>query len=117
MKKKAIVFVLSDFMGDDYQQTLKITGNRHDVTGIRVYDQREKEIPNIGLVQMLDEETNEYITVNTGSKAVRRSYTEYYLERVKYFEESFALSGAGVINTRVDESYVKKLLGYFKRRG
>ena len=80
MKKKAIVFVLSDFMGDDYQQTLKITGNRHDVTGIRVYDQREKEIPNIGLVQMLDEETNEYITVNTGSKAVRRSYTEYYLD-------------------------------------
>jgi len=117
MKKKAIVFVLSDFMGDDYQQTLKITGNRHDVTGIRVYDQREKEIPNIGLVQMLDEETNEYITVNTGSKAVRRSYTEYYLGRVGYFEESFALSGAGVINTRVDESYVKKLLGYFKRRG
>ena len=117
MKKKAIVFVLSDFMGDDYQQTLKITGNRHDVTGIRVYDQREKEIPNIGLVQMLDEETNEYITVNTGSKAVRRSYTEYYLDRLRYFEESFALSGAGVINTRVDESYVKKLLGYFKRRG
>ena len=117
MKKKAIVFVLSDFMGDDYQQTLKITGNRHDVTGIRVYDQREKEIPNIGLVQMLDEETNEYITVNTGSKAVRRGYTEYYLDRLRYFEESFALSGAGVINTRVDESYVKKLLGYFKRRG
>ncbi|WBL22194.1 DUF58 domain-containing protein [Zunongwangia sp. HRR-M8] len=117
MKKKAIVFVLSDFMGDDYQQTLKITGNKHDVTGIRVYDQREKEIPNLGLVQMLDEETNEYITVNTGSKSVRRSYTDHYLDRVKYFEESFKLSGSGVINTRVDESYVKKLLGYFKRRG
>ncbi|WP_417885405.1 DUF58 domain-containing protein [Zunongwangia sp.] len=117
MKKKAIVFVLSDFMANDYQQTLKITANRHDVTGIRVFDERETEIPNIGLVQMLDEETNEYITVNTGSKSVRKSYNDYYRNQVRYFEESFTLSGAGVINTRTDESYVKKLLGYFKRRG
>lgn len=117
MKKKAIVFVLSDFMADGYQQTLKIAAGRHDVTGIRVYDRREKEMPNLGLVQMLDGETNEIITVNTGSKAVRNSYAKYYLERRDYFQESFTLSGAGTIHNRVDESYVKKLLGYFKRRG
>ncbi|MBO2543454.1 DUF58 domain-containing protein [Salegentibacter sp. BDJ18] len=117
MKKKAIVFMLSDFMDDHYQQTLKIAGNKHDVTGIRVYDSAEEEIPNLGLVQMLDEETGEYVTVNTGSKSVRRNYAEYYRERAAYFNESFTLSGAGVINNRVDESYVKKLLGYFKRRG
>lgn len=117
MKKKAIVFLLSDFMASDYQQTLKIAANRHDVTGIRVFDERETEIPNIGLVQMLDEETNEYITVNTGSKSVRKSYSEHYQNQVRYFQESFTRSGAGVIQTRTDESYVKKLLGYFKRRG
>lgn len=117
MKKKAIVFILSDFMADDYQRTLKIVGNKHDVTGIRVFDKMEEIIPALGLVQMLDEETGEYMTVNTGSKLVRRAYSRYYQDRLNYFQESFTASGAGIINNRTDESYVKKLLGYFKRRG
>ncbi|MBT8295263.1 MAG: DUF58 domain-containing protein [Gramella sp.] len=116
MKKKAIVFLLSDFMADDYQHTLKIVGKRHDVTGIRVFDKREETIPNLGIVQMQDEETGEYMTVDTGSRAVRRSYSRYYQDRLNYFHQSFSVSGAGTINNRTDESYVKKLLGYFKRR-
>ncbi|WGK65929.1 DUF58 domain-containing protein [Croceiramulus getboli] len=116
MKKKAIVFVLSDFMTDDYEHTLKIAGKKHDITGIRIYDQREEEIPNLGLVQVLDEESGEHMLVNTGSKKVRREYTAYFKERANYFQESFRRSGAGVIDVRTDESYVKKLLGYFKRR-
>ena len=117
MKKKAIVFVLSDFITDEYQQTLKIVGSRHDVTGIRVYDQREEEIPYLGIVQMEDEETGESMLVNTGSKTMRTNYAKYYSERVDYFKDSFTRSGAGSLSSRVDESYVKKLLGYFKRRG
>ncbi|SEK73072.1 Protein of unknown function DUF58 [Aquimarina amphilecti] len=117
MKKKAIVFILSDFITDDYQQTLKIVGGKHDVTGIRVYDQREEEIPNLGMVQMEDEETGELLLVNTGSKKMRMNYGKYYQDRVNYFKDSFTRSGAGSISSRVDESYVKKLLGYFKRRG
>ncbi|MFC5047639.1 DUF58 domain-containing protein [Aquimarina hainanensis] len=117
MKKKAIVFMLSDFIADEYQQTLKIVGKRHDVTGIRVYDQREEEIPNLGLVQMEDEETGESVLVNTSSKKVRRNYAAFYAEKTAYFKDSFTRSGSGSLSTRVDESYVKKLLGYFKRRG
>ena len=117
MKKKAIVFILSDFIADDYQQTLKIVGGRHDVTGIRVYDRREEEIPNLGMVQMEDEETGEIMLVNTGSKKTRTNYSTYYRERVDYFKDSFTRSGAGSLSSRIDESYVKKLLGYFKRRG
>ncbi|MCX2836940.1 DUF58 domain-containing protein [Salinimicrobium sp. MT39] len=116
MKKKAIVFVLSDFIAEDYQRTLKITSGRHDVTGIRVYDEREEEIPNLGMVAMQDEETGKRILVDTSSKSVRRNYSKYYHERVEYFTESFRRSGAGSLSTRVDESYVKKLLGYFKAR-
>ncbi|GAA3776057.1 DUF58 domain-containing protein [Corallibacter vietnamensis] len=116
MKKKAIVFVLSDFMSQEYKHTLKIASGRHDVTGIRVYDKREEEIPNLGMVQMQDEETGEYMLVNTASKKVRANYAKYYQERVDYFKDSFTKSGAGSIDCRVDESYVKKLLGYFKRR-
>lgn len=117
MKKKAIVFVLSDFIADDYHQTMKIVAGKHDVTGIRVYDKREEEIPNLGVVQMQDEETGEYMLVNTSSKKVRLNYAKYYQEKVNYYKESFNKAGAGTIDCRVDESYVKKMLGYFKRRG
>jgi hypothetical protein len=117
MKKKAIVFVLSDFIAEDYERTLKITGNKHDVTGIRIYDQREEGIPNLGLVQMQDAETGELQLINTQSKKVRSSYAEFYRDRVDYFTDTFTKSGCGVLSCRVNESYVKKLLGYFKRRG
>jgi uncharacterized protein (DUF58 family) len=116
MKKKAIVFLLSDFIADDYKQTLKITSGRHDVTGIRVYDKSEESIPNLGMVQMQDGETGEFMLVNTSSKSVRQNYSSFYHEKVAYFKDSFTKSGAGSLDCRVDESYVKKLLGYFKRR-
>lgn len=117
MKKKAIVFVLSDFIAEDYERTLKITGNKHDVTGIRVYDEREEHISNLGMVQMQDAETGEFQLVNTQSKRVRMAYSKHHHEKVRYFQETFTKSGCGVLSCRVDESYVKKLLGYFKRRG
>ena len=116
MKKKAIVFVLSDFIADDYKQTLKIAAGKHDVTGIRVYDKSEESIPNLGMVQMQDEESGELMLVNTASKKIRTNYSKFYKEKVDYYKDSFAKSGAGSIDCRVDESYVKKLLGYFKRR-
>ncbi|WP_452599256.1 DUF58 domain-containing protein [Pontimicrobium sp. MEBiC01747] len=116
MKKKAIVFVLSDFIADDYKQTLKIAAGKHDVTGIRIYDKREEAIPNLGMVQMQDEESGELMLVNTASKKIRVNYSKFYKEKVDYYKDSFAKSGAGTIDCRVDESYVKKLLGYFKRR-
>lgn len=116
MKKKAIVFILSDFMNDDYNNALKIVGKKHDVTGIRIYDKYETDMPKLGMVPMQDAESGEIILVNTNSKAVRTSYKANYLKMVDYFENAFTKSGSGTISTRLDESYVKKLLGYFKRR-
>ncbi len=115
-KKKAIVFLISDFMSEDYEFTLKIASKKHDITGIRVYDQREKSIPNLGIVPMLDAETGKVELVNTSSKSVRMNYEKYYDQKVKQFKETFSKCGAGTVNTRVDESYVTKLLGYFKSR-
>jgi uncharacterized protein (DUF58 family) len=116
LKKKAIVFLISDFMTKDYEHTLKIASKRHDVTGIRVFDQREESIPNIGIISMLDAETGETLVVDTNSKAVRQDYEKYYRENVAYFRDIFSKCGAGTISSRVDESYVTKLLGYFKAR-
>ncbi|NRS88717.1 uncharacterized protein (DUF58 family) [Flavobacterium sp. 7E] len=115
-KKKAIVFMISDFMCEGYEQTLKIAAKKHDITGIRVYDIREQSMPNIGMVPMLDAETGEVAVIDTGSKTVRFNYEKHYNDKLVYFKETFSKSGSGVVNTRVDESYVTKLLGYFKSR-
>ena len=115
-KKKAIVFLMSDFMVSDYEHTLKIAAKKHDITGIRVYDIREEKMPNLGMVEMTDAETGENMIVDTSSKTVRMNYEKHYHDQLNYFKETFRKSGSGVVNTRVDESYVKKLLGYFKSR-
>src|SRR5690606_5665383 len=115
-KKKAIVFVISDFIADDYLHTLKIVSKKHDVTGIRVFDEKEQKLPNIGLVPMMDAETGTQKWVDTGSKKVRLQYENYFHEKSNYFKEVFSKCGAGVINTRADEDYALKLLGYFKAR-
>jgi uncharacterized protein (DUF58 family) len=116
-KKKAIVFVISDFMvDDDYEKTLKIAAKKHDITGVRVFDIREEKMPNIGMVEMEDSETGEILVVNTGSKKTRISYEKQYHDKVTYFKDIFLKCGSGTVNTRVDESYVAKLLSYFKSR-
>ena len=89
MKKKAIVFMLSDFMDDHYESTLNIVGNRHDITGIRVYDKHDEEIPNIGMVPMLDAETNTIQLVNTNSKKVRYHYKTAAHKLSNYFKTAF----------------------------
>jgi len=116
-KKKVILFILSDFMDENYEQTLKIVGNKHDVTGIRIFDKRETEIPNLGMVPMFDAETQETLLVNTASNKVRLAYKVYYLKQKDYFETAFKHSGAGFINAETTENYVKKLLLYFKQKG
>lgn len=116
-KKKAIVFLISDFMmEDDYEKTLKIASKKHDLTGIRVYDVREEKMPNIGIVEMEDAETGQIMVVDTSAKQVRLSYEKNYRDKVNYFSTLFSKCGAGTVSTRVDESYVTKLLGYFKSR-
>ena len=117
MKKKAIVFMLSDFMDDDYERTLKIAGRKHDLTGIRIYDKYDEEIPNLGMVPMLDAESGTVQLINTSSKTIRTNYKANALRLSDYYKNIFKRSGAGTVNTRVDENYVKKLLGYFKQKG
>ena len=103
-------------MAEDYEHNLRITGKKHDLTGIRVYDPMEKSLPNLGVVSMEDAETGRIQWVNTQSGKVREAYSDNYNRQVSYFRENFARAGCGKLDCRVDESYVRKLLGYFKRR-
>ena len=115
-KNKSIVFIISDFISLDYFKSLKISSSKHDITGIRIFDKGEESIPNLGLIQVIDSETGDISTINTSSSKVRSSYKKQYLSNIKIFEDNFNRSGAGVINCGTHDSYVKKLLGYFKKR-
>ena len=117
LKKKSIAFILSDFISPDYEKTLKITSKKHDLTGIKVFDKLEEFIPDLGLVQMLDQETERVQLIDTSSKFVRDSYKKESTLKFKNFNDLFTRNGAGTILCRTDESYIKKLLNYFKNRG
>ncbi len=116
LKKKAIVFVMSDFMSTGYQKALQVVGRKHDVTGIRVFDRREEEIPAMGLVPFLDQETGKQRIINTSSRQVRTKYAAFYKENAAYFKSAFTRADAGAIDLETRENYTTKLLGYFKRR-
>jgi len=116
LKKKAIVFVLSDFVSPTFEKPLRVLARKHDVTGIRIYDPIEEKLPNLGLVLSHDKELGQARWINTSSKKVRESYNQIQWQAKKDFEQNFAKSGAGRFSVNTQESYVKKLLGYFKQR-
>ena len=74
LKNRSIAFIISDFISHDYSNSLKIFSSRHDVTGIRIYDKSEEIIPNLGVIDINDNETGKKITVNTSSKNIRKKY-------------------------------------------
>ena len=117
LKKKSITFILSDFISSDYEKSLKIISKKHDLTGIKVYDKFEEAIPNLGLVQMFDQETEEIKMIDTSSKSLRDNYKREMSLNFKKFNDLFTKNGAGTISCRTDESYIKNLLNYFKNRG
>ena len=117
IKKKSIAFILSDFISENYEKTLKICAKKHDLTGIRIFDKIEESIPNIGIISMFDQETEEVKMIDTSSHSLRKKYELFNKVNSKRFNQVFSKHGAGTLNCRTDESYVKKLLSYFKTRG
>ena len=108
--------MLSDFLDDKYEKNLRIASNKHDLTGIRVFDKSEESIINLGFVSFFDIETGKNRFINTSSKKTRSAFSKYFYEKQSEFLNIFKMNGAGTINCCVDESYVKKLLAYFKAR-
>lgn len=116
-KKRAITFLISDFIDDNtYQKELKIAAQKHDITGIKVYDPKEEIFPNVGLILMNDAESGQKSWVNTGSKKIRHQFEGYFKQQHQNFLNSFSKAGAGSVSIKTNDSYVKKLLGYFKAR-
>jgi len=116
IKKRSIVFSLSDFQDEAYDKNLKIASSKHDLTAIRIIDPAEEQLPDIGLVQLQNPETGTLEWVDTSSSIVRTTYEKDYQNFVANFKSYCTHSGTDYIDLRVDRSYTKQLLEFFKRR-
>ena len=116
VKKRCICFVLSDFIADGYDTALRIAARRHDLIGMHIYDPKEKELPNIGLIRVVDAETGSFHYLDTSSARVRAAQSEWFSKNNTYFKTAFAKSGADLISLRTDQPYTGPLLNFFKKR-
>lgn len=115
-KKKAITFLMSDFISEPYEKALRLAARRHDMVGIQVYDKHDRELPDLGLVQVMDAETKQMAWLDTSDKSVQKEYVKRFEEYKKYSEQVFRKCGASLMKVRTDEDYVKVLQGFFKAR-
>lgn len=115
-KKRAITFVLSDYMTDGYETALNVATRRHDMIGMQVYDERETSLPNVGLIHVRDAETGQVRLLDTSSAAVREQYEAGFKRYSNQFEEWFRRRGADTLRINTQDDYVKSLLHFFKRR-
>lgn len=114
--RKSNVFILSDFIDDSsYVKNLRIAAKKHDVTGIRIYDEKETEFPDLGLIRLKDNESGEVRLIDTSSIVVRKNYQSFYARLNYEYHKNFNLAGAGNLSLRADEDYIKPLLNYFKK--
>ena len=116
VKKKSIAFLISDFMNTGFSDALKIAGKKHDLIGLHVYDEREAELPNMGLTRVIDTESGQEIWVDTSDKKLRDNYAKLFKENQAQLKSLFGKSGSDLVSIRTDESYIIALMNMFKRR-
>ncbi|MEI6488686.1 MAG: DUF58 domain-containing protein [Bacteroidota bacterium] len=116
IKKRSIAFVISDFMDDNFSDALKIANKKHDLVALRIFDKRETELPNVGLVKFLDAETGSIKWMDTSDRKVRVHHNASALKREAILKETFSRCGVDSANINTADSYVQPLTNLFKRR-
>ena len=117
LKKRCTTFVISDFIDShDYYKALTIANNKHDVTAIQVYDKRDAQLPDVGLMRVVDLETGADRWVNTSSAKVRQAFNKWWYERQQTMIERFNRSRVEHASITTDEDFVKALMALFKKR-
>ena len=115
-RQKSIAFILSDFIVGDYEDALRISAKKHDVTGIKVYDRMDMQLPDVGLLQVEDAETGEVRLVDTDDPILRQQYASGFLTAEESCKSIFLKSGADLLHIRTDDDHVRILQRFFKGR-
>jgi uncharacterized protein (DUF58 family) len=115
-RQRCIAFVLSDFIDDNFEDSLKVAGKKHDLIGIKVYDRMDMQLPEIGLVEIEDSETGAKKWIDTADALVRQDYHSNFFSRTEFCKNIFTRAGCDLLHIRTDEDYVKVLQKFFISR-
>ncbi len=117
IKKRSTTFLISDFMDTNFTNAIRIATKKHDLVALKIFDRRELEMPNIGLVKMLDSETGIANWIDTGNKNVRENFKKSAIKQEKMLDDIFLRTGVDVANINTKLGYTKPLMTLFKKRG
>ena len=116
IKKKSTAFLISDFYDKNYEDALKIASKKHDIVAIRITDEKEKTLPNLGLIKMYDPESKQAMWIDSSSKEVRSDFAEAYKQHTIYVNDVFRKYGIDNVEISTCQDYVKQLMKLFKQR-
>jgi uncharacterized protein (DUF58 family) len=119
IKKRCTAFIISDFLQKEetLENALSIANNRHDVVALRIYDERETELPDIGMIKLKDAETSNYTWVDSSDRIARSIYRKWWIDLSAQLDNSFKRSGVDYVNISTNHDYVKSLISLFQKRG
>ncbi len=116
IKRRSIVFLISDFLTENYEKSLQVVNKKHDIIAINIVDPREVEMPSIGFVELEDAESGETIIVDTTNPAIRGSFYSQSKEERDNREKFFKSIGVDNITIKTDQSYVEPITKFFRMR-
>lgn len=117
LKRRCTAFLISDFYTKiNFEQSLAIANKKHDVVAIQVYDERAKELPDVGLMKVIDAETNHQMYIDTHDKRLRKAHRDYWENRNKQLDEVLNQSRVDVVSIATNDDYVKMLMALFSKR-
>lgn len=116
IKKRSVAFLISDLNNRNFEEPLTIVSKKHDLVCIRVYDEREKDLPLLGLMKFRDAETGEVYWLDTASKSTREQFEQWNREQEKYLKTTFTKAGVDLVNIPTHRDYVPPLMNLFRRR-
>jgi len=116
IKKRAVCFILSDFMDGEFDKSLKIARNKHDIVALRIHDEREEFLPNVGMIKVEDTESGEMRWIDSSNKKIRSNFNNNYREFEKKLKQTLQSSGVDHIDIKTGKDYVKPLMNFFKNR-
>jgi uncharacterized protein (DUF58 family) len=116
IKKRSTAFIISDFIDENYEDALKIAGKKHDIIALNIYDIRESELPQVGLIRVKDAETGKLMWIDSSNRKTRDNYFRWWSGEQLKMNEMFNRYGIDSVRIRTDEDYVKPLMNLFNRR-
>lgn len=114
--RKAVVFIVSDFLSEGYEKSLRISNRKHDVIGINIVDPRELELPSLGFLELMDAETGESIIVDTYDAEFRKGFTLLSTDQINKRRDLFRSMNVDLVEVRTDQPYLDPILKFFRMR-